>query len=311
MEEFRLGTYIKKHRKELGMSQEDLCGGLCAASTLSRIENNQQDPYRRLTMSLLERLGLPRDKFIAFWGQRDISAGALMREILNNMVQHRRASKGDQLLIREETLEKLAKLESVADPDNRSVQQFLLMHRARLEPCSIDERLAMQLEAIRLTYPNFAPENFQQGRYTMNESRLINQIACTYLDAGQGKRAIDICRQLLGYVEENCRDLADYVDLFCLIAHNYAIALSVENCHSEAVEIAEQGRKTCIYYRAYQFLPGFLAIQAENLYFMGEEDASRKLYFRAYYLYDAFEDETNREDMRREMKTHLGIDMTE
>ena len=101
MEEFRLGTYIKKHRKELGMSQEDLCGGLCAASTLSRIENNQQDPSRRLTMSLLERLGLPRDKFIAFWGQRDISAGALMREILNNMVQHRRASKGDQLLIRE------------------------------------------------------------------------------------------------------------------------------------------------------------------------------------------------------------------
>ena len=54
---------------------------------------------------------------------------------------------------------------------------------------------------------NFDPENFQQGRYTMNESRLINQIACTYLDAGQGKRAIDIYRQLLGYVEENCRDL--------------------------------------------------------------------------------------------------------
>ena len=58
----------------------------------------------------------------------------------------------------------------------------------------------MQLEAIRLTCPNFDPENFQQGRYTMNESRLINQIACTYLDAGQGKRAIDIYRQLLGYV---------------------------------------------------------------------------------------------------------------
>lgn len=62
MEEFKLGTYIKKHREELGMSQEDLCGGLCAVSTLSRIENNQQDPSRRLTMSLLERLGLPRDK---------------------------------------------------------------------------------------------------------------------------------------------------------------------------------------------------------------------------------------------------------
>ena len=63
MEEFQIGTYIRKRREEIGISQEDLCEGFCSVSTLSRIENNQQNPTRRLTMNLLERLGLPQDRF--------------------------------------------------------------------------------------------------------------------------------------------------------------------------------------------------------------------------------------------------------
>ena len=73
MNEFKIGMYIKKRREELGMSQEELCEGLCAVSSLSRIENNQQDPSRNLTKNLLERLGLPMEKFTAFWNQKDIT----------------------------------------------------------------------------------------------------------------------------------------------------------------------------------------------------------------------------------------------
>lgn len=87
MNEFKLGTYIKKRREELKMSQEELCEGLCAVSSLSRIENNQQDPSRNLTKNLLERLGLPMDRFIALWDQKSITLGSLMREIRNDMVQ--------------------------------------------------------------------------------------------------------------------------------------------------------------------------------------------------------------------------------
>ena len=57
MNEFEIGTYIKKRRLELGMSQEKLCEGLCSVPNLSRIENNQQDPSRSLTRQLFERLG--------------------------------------------------------------------------------------------------------------------------------------------------------------------------------------------------------------------------------------------------------------
>lgn len=313
MEEFKIGAYIKKRREELQISQEELCEGLCAVSSLSRIENNQQDPSRRLTINLLERLGLPQDRFVAFWGQKDVTIGALMREIINDMIRLRRALEEDKPRIANKIREKLDKLEGVADPDDHSAQQFLLAHRARLGqpegPYNSDEKLAMQLEAIHLTCPKFDPEDFQHGRYTLRECTIINQIANTYSETGQRKKAIDLFRQLLWYVEKNCQELTGYANTFCLIAHNYAIALGIEEYYLESVEIADQGRKVCNYYGDYQFLPGFLAIQAESTYFLGKEMESRELYLQAYYIYKAFGDGLNLERMRQEMKEHLDIDM--
>lgn len=315
MNEFKLGTYIKKRREELKMSQEELCEGLCAVSSLSRIENNQQDPSRNLTKNLLERLGLPMDRFIALWDQKSITLGSLMREIRNDMVQYRQQRKEGRLLFQDRILKKLAELETVSSPDDRSVQQFLLANRAVLGgaegPYSVSVRLAMELEAIRLTCPKFDPEDFRQGHYTMDETRLINQIANSYSEAGEKKRAIDIYRQLLWYIEKNDKELAGYAGHFCLVAQNYAIDLGTESYYSDAIEIAEQGRKVCLEYGNYQFLPGFLAIQAECCYFLGENEKSKKQYLQAFHVYDAFEDETNREIIRQEIKKYLAIEVSE
>ncbi len=122
MNEFKLGTYIKKRREELKISQEDLCEGLCAVSSLSRIENNQQDPSRNLTKNLLERLGLPKDRFLALWDQKGISTGALLREIRDDMIRYERTAELDRPRIRESIQEKLAELEQVTGQDNRTIR---------------------------------------------------------------------------------------------------------------------------------------------------------------------------------------------
>lgn len=315
MNEFKLGTYIKKRREELKISQEDLCEGLCAVSSLSRIENNQQDPSRNLAKNLLERLGLPKDRFTALWSQKDISVGALMREIHNDMVRHRRTPKEERPQVKEQILEKLEELEEITAPDDKSARQFLLAQRAILGdasgPYSYEKQLAMQLEAIRLTCPKFDPEDFRQGHYTMNETRLINQIANSYSEAGEKKRAIDIYRQLLWYIEKNDKELAGYAGHFCLVAQNYAIDLGTESYYSDAIEIAERGRKVCLQYGDYQFLPGLLAIQAACYYFLGEKEKSEEQYRQAYYVYTAFEDETNREIIRKEIRDYLGFEISE
>lgn len=130
-----------------------------------------------------------------------------------------------------------------------------------------DEKLAMQLETIRMTCPKFDPEDFRRGHYSLDEINLINQIARTYSQLGERKRATDMYDQLLKYIEKNDRELAGYAAHFCLIAHNYAINLGKGKRYSDSIEIAEKGRRLCIRRRNYQFLPGFLAIQAADYYF--------------------------------------------
>lgn len=315
MNEFQLGTYIKKRREELKISQEELCEGLCAVSSLSRIENNLQDPSRNLTKNLLDRLGLPNDRFLSLWAQKGISAGALQREIQDNMLRYERTAENDRPGIRKNILEKLAEFEAAVGPDDQSARQFLLAQQAILgepdRPYSLSEKLAMQLEAIRMTCPKFDPEDFQRGHYSLDETRLINQIARTYSQLGERKRATDMYDQLLKYVEKNDMELSGYAAHFCLIAHNYAINLGMGKRYSDSIEIAEKGRRLCISRGAYQCLPGFLAIQAASYYFLGEIEKSKELYLHAFHIYNAYGDTVNREVMRQEMKEYLGIEMPE
>lgn len=312
MNEFKIGTYIRKRREELKLSQEELALGICSPSTLSRIENNQQDPSRSLTRQLLGRLSLPQERFLALWDQQSISTAALMRKINSDMIRRRRARKEEKPQIQEQIQEEIKELEGIAAPDDRSVQQFLLSLKARLDgpdgPHSVEERLAMQLEAIRLTCPMFDPEDFRRGNYTMDECVLINQIANTYSDAGQRERAIDVYRQLLWYVEKNMKELSGYSAYFTLIAHNYAIDLLQDKQYARAIEIAEQGRETCLHYGDYHFMPGFIAIQARSNYFLGKEAESRKLYLLAYCIYEAYDDKSNLENMRKEIKECLHLE---
>lgn len=95
----------------------------------------------------------------------------------------------------------------------------------------------MQLEAIRITHPRFDPEDFGRGRYTMDESRLICQIANSYSDIGQRRMALNIYSQLLRYIEKNDQALAGYAGQFCLVANNFAIDLAQEGYFKEAIEL--------------------------------------------------------------------------
>ena len=41
-----IGTFIKQRRKELKLTQEQVCSGICDPVTLSRIENGKQTPSK-------------------------------------------------------------------------------------------------------------------------------------------------------------------------------------------------------------------------------------------------------------------------
>ncbi len=57
MKEVVVGELLRKCRVEKGITQKDLCEGICSISTLSRIENGEQHPTRSVFNMLVSRMG--------------------------------------------------------------------------------------------------------------------------------------------------------------------------------------------------------------------------------------------------------------
>lgn len=313
-QQIQLGTMIRSRREELKMSQEDLCEGFCSVPNLSRIENNEQLPSRALIRKLAGRLGLPSRQLLALLDHEDLTVRSLQEDIRNAVNQCRRTPLEQRPQVCAQIREMLARLEAAADPKDQSIRQYILATEARVGQWEglhdAEETLRMQLAAMRLTHPKFDLEEIRHGHYTVEETRLINQISKTYAEMGQRKKSLDILSQLLKYVENNNKALPNFPAHFCLIASNYAIDLLEEKRYDEAIEAADRGLQTSTARGSYQFLPSYLATQAACWYYLGKPEQSWPLYLRAYFLFDVYKDETNKEIVRQEVKQYLGIDIS-
>lgn len=63
MQELLVGEIIKQRRIEQGLTQEELCEGICDPVTISRIENVKQPPSRSTADALLQRLGISDSRY--------------------------------------------------------------------------------------------------------------------------------------------------------------------------------------------------------------------------------------------------------
>lgn len=312
MEEVFLGEIIRRRRQDLNLTQEQLSEGICEQATISRFENGTQTPSRNRIKALLQRLGLPENRFYALLTKNEEQIRILRDEISSLAMAFELASDEERPLVWEKVMNKMTQLEAIIEPGDFLMRQYILSIQATVgkidRAYSPEEKIALLMEAVHITIPGLDLEDLQNFRYNTEELQLINKIARAFSHMGQRRKAIDIYRQLLSYVEKNNLKLTEYAAQFGLIAHNYAIQLSAEKQYEEAVEIASKGWMTCVKYRHYRFLPGFLAILAENCYFMGDNEKSTKFFIQAYYLYEVITDDHNRAIIQKEMKEYLGLE---
>ena len=233
MQEIFLGEYIKSQRLELGLTQEQLCEGICEPITLSRLENGKQTPSRNRINALLQRLGLPDDRYFALLSQNEMDINALQEEIRMDTIRYHRAGDHERPQIREAALEKMAKLEAIAEKDDRITQQYILSCKASIGtpdgPYTHTEAREILLKAIRMTVPRFDLEEINSGLYSLGETQLINQIAIAYVMGGDRKKAIDIYRQLLKYVQKHYKELNRYAGQVTLLKPKISIQNELYN----------------------------------------------------------------------------------
>ena len=302
METIFIGNYIRQRRRELNLTQEQLCAGICDPATLSRIETGHQTPTRARLNALLQRLGLPDTRYYAIVSKNELEIEALKKEITACNILDRV----------DEGFEKLAQLEELAEPDDTLTLQFILRTNALLGRLdgrySQAEQLELLLRAICLTIPQFQMEAISSFLYTFEEAKIINHIAGIYSNSDQLEKAIFIYEQLLNYIRLHYQEILTENGLLPLVLHNYARALALNKQYRESIRIAEDGWQSCIRYGHHQFLPGYFAIMGECYHFIGDDIQSKKFYTFAYYLYNALGNKRNLSAVVKESKEYISLE---
>lgn len=313
MKEIFLGEVICQRRLELGLTQEELCEGICEPMTISRFENGRQTPSRNRIKALLQRLGLPDDRFFGLLSAKEVQISNLEKEIISCHVRFERATLEEKSKIREDTFAKHKELESLIDKDDTLSRQLILRSKYLLGtengPYSLDAGLSILLEAMHLTSPKFDLNQIGQRLYTENEIKLINNMANCYIRAGHHYDAIDILKPLFRYLQVNLKNIPPNRAQIPMVAFNYARELEIVKRYDDAIEIAEYARKICIDYGVYTSLSGILMILAECYYHLEDFEKSIELYRQSYYLFKIIEDDRNLIIIKTEAKEFLDLEL--
>lgn len=311
MQEMFLGEAIRKRRLELGLTQEQLCEGICEPITISRLENGKQTPSRNRINALLERLDMPADRYFALLSKNELDVEALQKEIISYNIRFRKASLDEKPKIRELALKKHNELKAIIDNDDTLSQQLIMRSRVIIGkedgPYSFNEKIAMLTEAIRITSPRFDLDDIDRGLYTTDEIKIINQIATAYSKVGKSMDAIGVYRQLYKYIRKHFNNIPLTRARLSTVEYNYAKELEVIGQFQNAIEIAAESQRTCIDYGFYHPLPGLLAIQAGCYHSLGDDVKSKDFYCQAYYLMKVVGDNSNLQILVRNAQKDIGL----
>ena len=305
MQNFLLGEFIRQRRLDLGLTQEEVCNGICEPITLSRIENGKQTPSRSRINAILQRLDLPDDRYYALLSKDELEIEALEKEIVACNATRQQ----------EECLKKLTQLEKLSRPDDHLTQQFILRSKVLLgkliRQYTSEEQLQLLMQAIQLTVPSFLLDEIEGHLYTKDEIKIINQIANVYSDSGNNKKAADIFYQLLKYVRKHYRETITSTGILPLILYNYARVLDLCGRYEEGAQLALEGKDACIKYGHFQLLSGCIEIYAECNHFLGNDAESAKAYRQAYYICQAIGWQKDLEITKQEAKKYLGLEFSD
>ncbi len=293
MKEKLIGELIKNERKKLRITQEALCEGICEPTTLSRIENNKQNPTRNVLNALLQRLGISDGRFFAVITAEELKINNLCNDIASYNVKYEKVENSQKKAIKEILKKKHSELREIIEPDDVISIQFIMKSEVLIDDGPNEKKIEKLFDAIHLTHPMFELTNISFGLYSFDEVALINQVAVIYSENGDSEQSIRIWEQLLRNIENRFVNITPARTQKDLILYGLSREWLIKENYIKAMSYADEGKKVAVDYGIYQHLPGFVIILAECEYQLGNSGKSEELFKDAYYLCRVIGDKAN------------------
>ncbi len=230
----QIGMIIRRRRTELKLSQEDLADGICAVTTLSRIENGERMPTQNHLEMLLQRIGYSDMMIQSYVDENDFLAHELKFKIRQAFIEND-VSKARELL---------QKFEAMVTNPSKIDEQFILLLKLCIysERYSNEERLQELERAIRLTHPKY---NQRRVPFLLSyeEIVLLNNIANTQAKRGRNKEAIDLLYGIVDYYDTHMVNIEEVLRTEPMTLYNLSKYLGLENRYDECISVCDRGIK--------------------------------------------------------------------
>lgn len=200
MEIYGIGQRIREERIRQKLSQEDLSYGICAISTLSRLENGVQKPGLKVQEALLERLGCSTENLVFFANEDEVKKHFLEVDIGYQLTNH-------EMDLQDE-LEEYEKLMLERGVGSNLEKQYYLMVKAiyelRVKGSLQEQAYAMLKQALLLTMPDFKVKDLYAIRLmTLTEINILNNMAVMLYEMKNTGLAIKYMYFLVDYLERS------------------------------------------------------------------------------------------------------------
>ncbi|MCL2188768.1 MAG: helix-turn-helix domain-containing protein [Defluviitaleaceae bacterium] len=271
-----VGTFIKKARKQRGLTQSELADGIIGRrDSLSKIETGKISCSYDTLVQLIERLGysadiLPTDE----WQRKnEVEASLSARNTVT----------ATQLV---------AELEANDDFMYKTInRQYILRSKAAIaiineeSPAKI---IKMVDRALKMSIPNFDEKRIEEYLLTSNDIILINQLSLVRWESSKRDDAVNTMLALMRNFENNCADPRYLGRHYPTLVFNLTSYLRDMNRQTEAIPLCDKGIDICIKTYDTYMLPQITSNKACCLFDIGDRDGSLSLFKQVYYSFEMY-----------------------
>lgn len=308
MATYDMGFFLRQIRCDRGITQTQLCKGLCATSTLSKIERGLYTPPSYLFRALMERLGNYYGKYFCdFLDKDDYERWKVMQSIDNELIKNNieqvekliakhmdtngfKEGFGLQYIINCKLSLAIVKL-GKAKANNLNVWEAI--------DISYEEWLSMSYESIKITIPDFDESKINDYMLTFEEARAILNLAGAFYYNKEYEKAAPILLEMILSMDKYCPDKKELFKIYPVILYNLADTMYEMKKYDETIFACELGRHFCVEYSRAREIPYFMSLQSKSLIEKGDTEDGRILLYQTYFVSLSLEQKDTAESINK------------
>lgn len=298
-----IGDLIAILRQNAGMTQRELCEGVCSQANLAKFEINDVEIGAYYAEAFMQRFGRDVNQyFYTFMSLKEFNEKQMRDEITSRLVA--RDYNGAEELLEDlktkKTYQKGVNLQFV----KKSEASIFASKNSHAHP----EYFNMLHDAIKITKPKFDENEVDRYRLTYYEIILVHGMAMHHCESGRLTQGIRLYERLIDSMDKFYVDELEKVRMYPLLLYAYSKYLGLVKRHDEALEIVDKGETMEVKHGRLTLLHSFAVNRGYNLCETGKKKESVPYIALAYYGSALLGQSDNQQRTVAYAKEHLDVE---